>query len=188
MSFGLVFFQTTTHTHTQTVWRNNKSLGGPQTRKFFPWVSEVCVRSADVSLKFLRTLQPDIFALHSLLLLSHHPSLHIFLQLLFQCLSAGAGSCQKNKYINPEKSHSFTETTLILAQLLPPSLTFAIPNQICMHFSPLRAWLYVVSFGWRARWLALDCGVFSWGRFLRLKEASSSWSVTSDLLALSHIG
>lgn len=123
----------------------------------------------------------------SLLALSSFQSAH-FLQFLFQCLSARAGSCQKNKYIHPEKSHSFTETTLISIPALTTVLTLDIPNQISTHFSPLRAWLSVVSSGWHARWLALDCGAFSWGRFLLLKEASSSWSATADLLALSHIG
>lgn len=114
--------------------------------------------------------------------LSSFQSAH-FLQFFFQCLSARAGNCQKNKYVHPEKSHSFTKTTLNLSQLLPPS--WLSPSQIrssCI-FHPSGCGLM-----WLATWLGLDCGAFSWGRFLLLKEASSSCSATADLLALSHIG
>lgn len=80
--------------------------------------------------------------------LSDHSGLHIFSRFLFQRLSAGAGSCQKNKHIHPVRSRTFAETTLLYPSFhhpflspSPPLLLSSPPGpkpQGSMHSSHLR--------------------------------------------------
>lgn len=152
MSLGLVFFQTPpstptpyTHTHTHSLTGQQKSWRSPDVQLLPLRFGGLCMQCRHITKIPLNTAVRHLRLAIPPLALSSRPSAHFFLQLLFQCLSAGAGSCQKNKYIHPEKSHSFTETTLILAQLLPPSLSPSQIRSACMFHPSGRGFLWLAS-------------------------------------------